>query len=162
MSTLLRRSLGLAVIGGAVAAIWGWQRGRQSPSAAPAAPEWPPLTTVGGRSGAASTERGTVSTTISTPDRSTDTGDATSGTTGSASFVNALVDAPDARSADGSGDWVEPLADGTCPATHPIKANDNSGIYHVPGGRFYERTNAERCYATAEAAAADGYRAAKA
>lgn len=62
----------------------------------------------------------------------------------------------------GSGDWVEPNADGSCPSTHPIKANDNSGIFHVPGGRFYDRTKAERCYATAEAAAADGYRAAKA
>ena len=46
--------------------------------------------------------------------------------------------------------------------SHPIKANDNSNIFHVPGGRFYERTRAERCYATAEAAIADGYRQAKA
>ena len=58
--------------------------------------------------------------------------------------------------------WVEPLEDGSCPPTHPIKANDNSGIYHIPGGRFYKRTVAERCYTTAEAAEADGYRQAKA
>lgn len=57
-------------------------------------------------------------------------------------------------------DWVAPV-DGACPATHPVKANDNSGIFHVPGGRFYERTRPERCYATPEAASADGYRAAK-
>lgn len=56
--------------------------------------------------------------------------------------------------------WVAP-ADGTCPLSHPVKANDNSGIFHVPGGRFYDRTKAERCYATPEAATADGYRAAK-
>lgn len=57
--------------------------------------------------------------------------------------------------------WVEPV-DGTCPDGYPIKANDNSGIYHVPGGRFYDRTVPERCYADIAAAEADGYRAAKA
>ena len=50
---------------------------------------------------------------------------------------------------------------GACPLTHPVKANANSGIYHVPGGQFYERTKAERCYVDAAAAEADGYRAAK-
>jgi hypothetical protein len=55
---------------------------------------------------------------------------------------------------------VEPV-DGACPDGFPIKANDNSGIYHVPGGRFYERTRPERCYPTAEAAEADGYRRSK-
>jgi hypothetical protein len=57
--------------------------------------------------------------------------------------------------------WVEPL-DGECPPTHPIKVNDSSGIFHKPGGRFYSRTDAVRCYSTPEAAGADGYRAAKA
>ncbi|MFN8022020.1 MAG: hypothetical protein U0Q03_10875 [Acidimicrobiales bacterium] len=57
--------------------------------------------------------------------------------------------------------WVLPV-DGQCPDGYPVKANDNSGIYHVPGGRFYERTKPERCYVDAESAAADGYRAAKA
>jgi len=67
-----------------------------------------------------------------------------------------------APAADPDRTWVEPLADGSCPPTHPVKANDNSGIYHVPGGRFYNRTVAERCYTTAVAAEADGYRPAKA
>lgn len=58
-------------------------------------------------------------------------------------------------------EWVEPV-DGSCPARYPIKANDNSHIFHVPGGRSYDRTRAERCYATAEAAERDGYRRAKA
>jgi hypothetical protein len=58
--------------------------------------------------------------------------------------------------------WVEPLDGGGCPTGHPVKANDSSGIYHVPGGRFYDRTVAVRCYSSAEAAAADGYRPAKA
>lgn len=57
--------------------------------------------------------------------------------------------------------WVEPT-DGTCPATHPIKLNENSGIFHVPDGRFYDRTKADRCYASADDAMADGYRQAKA
>ncbi|MET0144117.1 MAG: hypothetical protein ABW122_13595 [Ilumatobacteraceae bacterium] len=63
--------------------------------------------------------------------------------------------------ADGPVDaWVA-SDDGACPVSHPVKANANSGIFHVPGGRFYDRTHAERCYRDATAAAADGYRAAK-
>lgn len=58
-------------------------------------------------------------------------------------------------------DWVAPV-DGRCPDGYPIKANDNSHIYHVPEGRSYQRTVAERCYATAQAAERDGYRRAKA
>jgi hypothetical protein len=57
--------------------------------------------------------------------------------------------------------WVMPV-DGACPPGYPVKANDNSGIFHVPGGRFYDRTVPERCYADAADAVADGYRAAKA
>jgi hypothetical protein len=57
--------------------------------------------------------------------------------------------------------WV--AADvGECPVGYPIKVNESSGIYHVPGGRFYARTAAERCYATAADAIADGYRPSKA
>lgn len=57
--------------------------------------------------------------------------------------------------------WVTPV-DGACPPGYPVKANERSGIYHVPGGRFYERTRPDRCYAEAAAAEADGYRRAKA
>ena len=57
--------------------------------------------------------------------------------------------------------WVPPV-DGVAPEGYPIKANDDSMIFHVPGGRFYARTRAERCYADAADAIADGYRAAKA
>jgi hypothetical protein len=58
-------------------------------------------------------------------------------------------------------DWLRAEPDGSCPLSHPIKANEKSGIFHVPDGRFYDRTNAERCYATADAALGDGYRQAK-
>lgn len=61
--------------------------------------------------------------------------------------------------ADGE-DWVEPV-DGACPATHPVKGKPGSGIYHEPGGLFYDRTVPQRCYRSAEAAEADGLRAAK-
>jgi len=60
----------------------------------------------------------------------------------------------------GATAWVEPI-DGECPASHPVKAKESSGIYHLPGGAAYERTVPDRCYTTAEAAEADGFRAAK-
>jgi hypothetical protein len=62
---------------------------------------------------------------------------------------------------DAAARWVAPV-DGACPDGYLVKANDNSGIFHVPGGRFYDRTVAERCYANADDAVADGYRPAKA
>jgi hypothetical protein len=57
--------------------------------------------------------------------------------------------------------WVEPLDDGTCPATHPVKAKVRSGIYHEPGGANYDRTKPDRCYVDAAAAEADGLRRSK-
>ncbi len=56
--------------------------------------------------------------------------------------------------------WVDPT-DGSCPVDHPIKANAQSKIFHVPGGSSYERTDADRCYADAADAEADGFRQAK-
>lgn len=50
-----------------------------------------------------------------------------------------------------------------CPTDHPIKANMNSGIYHVPGGTYYDRTNGQntKCYDTAYNAELGGFRASK-
>lgn len=48
-------------------------------------------------------------------------------------------------------------AGGDCPGGAPIKGNQ-SGIYHVPGGQFYDRTNAEQCFATESDAQDAGYR----
>lgn len=70
--------------------------------------------------------------------------------------------APDTASDAVTDLWLLPAPDGSCPDSHLIKANGNSGIFHVPGGRFYDRTKAERCYATAADAVTDGYRPAKA
>jgi hypothetical protein len=57
--------------------------------------------------------------------------------------------------------WVPPDEDGSTPPGHPIKVKESSGIFHVPGGRFYDRTKPDRCYATASGALADGYRQSK-
>ena len=54
-----------------------------------------------------------------------------------------------------------PLAGGDCPSEAPIKGNASSGIYHVPGGQFYDRTNAEECFATESDAQDAGYRASR-
>ena len=56
---------------------------------------------------------------------------------------------------------ASPLAGGDCPSEAPIKGNASSGIYHVPGGQFYDRTNAEECFATESDAQDAGYRASR-
>jgi hypothetical protein len=65
-----------------------------------------------------------------------------------------------APTASASPDWREPV-DGGCPDGYPVKVA-RSGIFHEPGGRSYDRTVPERCYATAAQAEADGYRRTKA
>jgi hypothetical protein len=56
--------------------------------------------------------------------------------------------------------FVDPSS-ATTTDEYPIKAKDSSKIFHVPGGRFYGRTVADRLYASADAAIADGYRPSK-
>ena len=76
----------------------------------------------------------------------------------------AFTDLADERDADdrpGVATWMAPV-DGACPDGYPIKVNASSGIYHVPGGRFYDRMIPHRCYAHTADADADGYRRAKA
>lgn len=48
-----------------------------------------------------------------------------------------------------------------CPSWAPIKGNASSMIYHMPGQRFYDRTNPEECFSSESAARNAGYRAAK-
>jgi hypothetical protein len=57
--------------------------------------------------------------------------------------------------------WVDPLPGGGVPASHPVKVKLSSGIYHVPSGFNYPRTKPDRCYVSAAAAEADGFRASK-
>jgi hypothetical protein len=142
MITFLRRLFWLALLAGAGYAVWtAWQR--QHPPDPAREPEWPPI------------------------DLESSPADAPAAAAPAAAAPAAAAPAASAteRPADrpvvGDTTWVDPLDDGSCPAGYPIMANDNSGIYHVPRGRFYDRTGPERCYARAEDAEADGYRAAK-
>jgi hypothetical protein len=73
-----------------------------------------------------------------------------------AALPDESVDAPESAQT-----WVSPHGDGSAPESHPVKAKVSSGIFHEPGGRFYDRTRADRCYPTAAAAEADGYRRSK-
>jgi hypothetical protein len=71
----------------------------------------------------------------------------------------AAAPAPAARTTDPKG--IVPQGK-DCPVEYPIKGNFSSSgekIYHVPGGQFYNRTNPERCFATAADARAAGFRA---
>jgi hypothetical protein len=68
--------------------------------------------------------------------------------------------ASSAQPASSASGWVPPAL-GACPDGYPVKAKQSSQIYHVPGGRFYDRTVPDRCYADPAAAEADGYRASK-
>lgn len=166
--TAVRRLLWLVLIAAVGGGIYAWWRDRRRDDDH-APPEWPPLAPrvdADAASGPAEADP-SLGAERRSPSRAatgrSDVASRTGATPGAgSSVVNSLVDAPEARSTDGaSGAWVEPLSDGSCPASHPVKANDNSGIFHVPTGRFYARTNPERCYATPEAALADGYRQAK-
>jgi len=75
--------------------------------------------------------------------------------------ADSLASAPPPRESASTSAWVEPNDDGTCPDGYLVKAKVASGIFHVEGGRNYARTKPDRCYATAEAAEADGLRQSK-
>ena len=53
--------------------------------------------------------------------------------------------------------WVA-ATDGVCPPSHPVKAKLSSKIFHSPGARNYNRTQADRCYPDEASAQADGLR----
>jgi large subunit ribosomal protein L17 len=50
-----------------------------------------------------------------------------------------------------------PLADGGQPDGFPVKGNDDSKLYHLPGTSHYDRTVAEVWFASADAAEAAGF-----
>jgi len=163
MKRTVRKLLILMIIGAAGGALF---RSRRRSPAAPETPstEWPPFESRsdGAQNGHVSTDSATISV--------TNAGAAKTGAIGTlaaeaeethARPVRVENAQPEGASAEHATDWVAPV-DGKCPDGYPIKANDNSHIFHVPGGRFYDRTVAERCYATTDAAERDGYRQAKA
>lgn len=55
------------------------------------------------------------------------------------------------------GGGYAPVSRDSCLVNAPIKGNQ-SGIYHVPGGQFYDRTNPEECFESESEAQAAGYR----
>jgi len=82
------------------------------------------------------------------------------GKSGAAGAADAATTNP-AESDAAEPTWLPANEDGSTPAGHPVKVKESSGIFHVPGGRFYDRTKPDRCYPTAAAAEADGYRRSK-
>jgi micrococcal nuclease len=76
----------------------------------------------------------------------------------SSASASASSSASASASASAGGGAVPPVG-GECPASAPIKGNESSGIYHMPGGSYYDATEAEECFATEAAAQAAGYRA---
>ena len=48
-----------------------------------------------------------------------------------------------------------------CPKSAPIKGNESSMIYHMPGQQYYKVTVPEACFSTERQARAAGYRKAK-
>ena len=141
LSTTVRRSLVLVLIAAVGGAVWSWRRDTADASTRGPA-EWPPLPT--------------PSPTVAPADLATVDTDVTEAATATTATTAAA-----AAATESTGGSADPLPDGSCPAGFPIKANANSGIFHVPGGRFYDRTKAERCYSDENAAIADGYRRAK-
>jgi hypothetical protein len=133
MMRRLRRLFWIGVLGGGGYAGYRAWRQRQSSPVEP--PRWPPL----------STERRVSQPATSAP---------------VVPDEPSVAAAPAATPTEPAALWL-PSVNGQCPDGYPVKAN-NSGIFHVPGGLFYARTVAERCYANADDAVADGYRPAKA
>jgi hypothetical protein len=129
MGRRVRRTLLLLALVAAVGAVARLvRRSAGPPPAAEDAPSWPPLTDVAVAPG---------------PEHSP---------------VRAPGGAQTPPASDGAGGaWVLP-DDGACPASHPVKAKVQSGIFHVPGTAFYERTRPDRCYRDAASAEADGLR----
>ena len=68
---------------------------------------------------------------------------------------------PPQPTVDTTPPWIDAPVGRECPDDYPVKAKLASGIYHVPGGANYARTQADRCYRSAAAAEAAGLRASK-
>lgn len=67
-----------------------------------------------------------------------------------------VTEDPSAHGPYGPGS-AEPLGDGTAPQGHLVKGNKDSMKYHTPDSPYYDRTDAEVWFATAEDAEAAGF-----
>lgn len=144
---LFRLALLAGVAAGVVAALRALTSDRDPLPAAPAprAEPWPPLPTKAAPAPDESPQPAPPPTDAPRP--------------GPAAPVTTMPE-PDGVPVGGQS-YVEPTADGECPAGYPIKAKLSSKIFHSPGQLNYDRTTPDRCYVDAAAAEADGMRAAK-
>lgn len=68
--------------------------------------------------------------------------------------------APESEPEQATNDETAPPTEsGECPASHPVKAINRSGIYHSVESRWYERSKADICFKDAATAEAAGFRA---
>lgn len=74
-------------------------------------------------------------------------------------LVSEPVTVPDVPTADIL--WLEGNGSPIAPTEFPVKANQRSGIFHLPADLAYGRTVATRYCRSADAAEADGYRHAR-
>jgi hypothetical protein len=138
IGTALRRTVLLTLLALGVGAALSWWRSQATtptPAQPPQWPDWPARADATDKSGAADDAA-----------TATDAAPATTATTANDAAEPA---------------WLPANEDGSTPAGHPVKVKESSGIFHVPGGRFYDRTKPDRCYPTAAAAETDGYRRSK-
>lgn len=174
---VIRRSfrvgLTLGLLAGLAFAVFKMLSGRNGvavePTPVPGEP-WPPLrpdveppaAPVSTTAPVASTPAVEPSTAAETPTAETPTADEPTATPAAPVAAAETPAAPKkaAKKAAPARAWVEPKG-GVCPTSHPVKAKLTSKIFHLPGMLNYERTNPDRCYRDADAAEADGLRAAK-
>jgi hypothetical protein len=136
IGTALRRTMLLTLVALGVGAAVSWWRSQATTPTPAQPPQWPDW-----------------------PERSNAT--TKSGESGAADADAAHPTTTEATSDAAEPAWLPANDDGSTPAGHPVKVKESSGIFHVPGGRFYDRTKPDRCYPTAAAAEADGYRRSK-
>ena len=138
---MLRKLLGvvlkLCVVGAVAAVVSEVLRRRRRQPDYPSSGAWPPLDLNGDRSTASDLES---QLTVKATELATDL----------------ATEGPE----EATRAWVGPEG-GACPASHPVKAKLSSGVFHLPGMIYYDRTNPDRCYTDASAAEADGLRQAK-
>jgi micrococcal nuclease len=92
-----------------------------------------------------------------------DGGSAPEPSSSASSSASSSTSASASASAGGGagGGAVPPISEDDCPSNAPIKGNQSSGIYHMPGDSYYDVTDPEECFASEAAAQAAGYRAAE-
>jgi hypothetical protein len=138
IGTALRRTVLLTLLALGVGAALSWWRSQATtptPAQPPQWPDWPAR---------------------ADEPNATDVADL-----GAAADVADTAETDTATSGAAEPAWLPANEDGSTPAGHPVKVKESSGIFHVPGGRFYDRTKPDRCYPTAAAAEDDGYRRSK-